>query len=56
MDRTVNKAKNFEAARGWDVKQNAEMSRPDRMRAAKILKERAFPKPAKDVREWHRTK
>jgi len=55
MERVVHKSSSHEAAHRWDVKQQTEMTPEERMRAARILKDRAFPPDAKDVREWHRS-
>jgi hypothetical protein len=55
MERVVHKSSSHEEAHRWDVKQQAEMTPVQRMRAARVLKDRAFPPDAKDVREWHRS-
>lgn len=55
MERTVHKAHDFEAATEWDVRQHLRLSPQERLRAARTLKERAFPPDAPDVRECHRT-
>jgi len=55
MERVVHKSWSHEEARRWDVHQHVSMSPQERMRAARILKDRAFPRDAMDVREWHRS-
>ena len=55
MERVVHKSSSHEEARRWDVRQHAEMTPQERLRAARILKDRAFPHETKDVREWHRS-
>ncbi len=54
MKRVVNKAASFEEAESWDIKQQIEMTPQERMRAARAIKDRLFPPPQPDVREWHR--
>ena len=54
-ERTVHKSHDFEGATEWDVHQHLNMSPQERLRAARTLKERAFPADAPDVRECHRT-
>lgn len=54
MKRVANKAKSFREAEAWDIKQQIEMTPQERMRAARALKDRAYPPPQPDVREWHR--
>jgi hypothetical protein len=56
MERVVNKAVDHEAASDWDVEQQRSMTPAERMRAAKELRDRVYPKDSKDVREWHRRK
>ncbi len=55
MERVVNKAASHEEARRWDIEQQVSMTPEERLRAARELKERAFPSDAKDVRAWHRS-
>jgi hypothetical protein len=55
MERIVNKSTSHEEALRWDIEQHVRMSSEERLRAARILKERAFSSDAKDVREWHRS-
>ena len=54
MERVVHKATSFEEADRWDVEQQISMSAEERQRAARVLKDRAFPSDAKDVRACHR--
>lgn len=54
MDRVVNVARGHEEARRWDVEQQRSMTPAERLRAARELKDRAYP-DAPDVREWHRS-
>jgi len=54
MERIVNKATSFEAAKTWDMQQQLSMSPEQRLRAAHILKSRVFPSTAKDVRACHK--
>lgn len=56
MKRVVNKAVDHKAASEWDVKQHLAMTPAERMRAAKELRDRVYPKDSKDIREWHRRK
>ena len=56
MERVVHKSRSHEDAAEWDIEQHVSMSPQERLRAARELKERAFPPDTKDVREWHRTK
>jgi len=55
MERVVHKASSHEQARRWDVEQNVSMTPEQRMRAARELRDRAFPPDAKDVRACHRS-
>ena len=56
MERVVNKAGSHEEASDWDVEQQRAMTPDERLRAAKELRDRVYPKDSKDVREWHRSK
>ncbi|HSH74164.1 MAG TPA: hypothetical protein VLA09_00555 [Longimicrobiales bacterium] len=49
-ERVVHKSSSHEEARRWDVQQRTTMTPDERMRAARVLKDRAFPPDAKDVR------
>jgi hypothetical protein len=53
LERTVHKSHDFETATKWDIHQHLELSPEERLRAARMLKERAFPSDAPDVRECH---
>ena len=55
MERMVHKASSHEEARRWDIEQQVSMVPEQRLRAARELKNRAFPRDAKDVRAWHRS-
>jgi hypothetical protein len=54
MERIVHKASSFQEADRWDVEQQVSMSPEERLRAARVLKDRAFPADSKDVRACHR--
>jgi hypothetical protein len=56
VERVVHKARGFEEAEAWDVSQHRAMSPNERMRAAKEIRDRVFPGPNPDIREWHRRK
>lgn len=49
--RIVHKAIGFDAAARWDHEQHLQMSPQERQRAARVLKDRAYPANAPDVRE-----
>ena len=53
MERVVNKARTFAEADEWEIQQHLSMTPRERMRAAKLLKERIFPDYNPDIREWH---
>jgi hypothetical protein len=55
-ERIANKARSFTEADEWEIQQHLSMTPQERMRAAKLLKERMFPGKNPDVREWHRTR
>ena len=55
MERVVHKASSHEEADRWDVEQQLAMSPEERLRAARVLKDRVFTTDAKDVRAWHRS-
>ena len=55
MERVVHKSSSHEEARLWDIEQNVSMTPEQRLRAARELKDRAFPSEAKDVRACHRS-
>ena len=52
----VHKANSFKEADEWDVKQQLAMTPQERFDAVKVLRERVYPKDAKDVRACHRTR
>ena len=54
MERVVHKALSHAAAAQWDVEQQVAMTPEERLRAARILKDRVYPHDAKDVRACHR--
>ena len=53
MERVVNKASSHDEAHAWDVQQQVSMTPEERLRAARMLKDRAYPHDSKDVRECH---
>lgn len=53
MDRVVHKSHTHEDAASWDIQQQLAMTPVERLRAARTLKDRAFPADAKDVRACH---
>jgi len=55
MERIVHKAVSHEEAARWDVEQHVAMTPDERLRAARALKDRVFPRDAQDVRAWHRS-
>jgi hypothetical protein len=55
VERVVHKASSHEEAARWDVSQHVAMSPEERLRAARALKDRAYPSDSKDVRAWHRS-
>ena len=55
MERIVHKSHQHREADRWDVEQQVSMDASERLQAARILKERAFPRDAKDVRACHRS-
>ncbi|HXV86832.1 MAG TPA: hypothetical protein VD793_09045 [Gemmatimonadales bacterium] len=55
MEPIVHKALNHEDASRWDVEQHVSMTPDERLRAARVLKDRAYSPDAKDVRAWHRS-
>lgn len=55
MDRVVHKSHTHEDAVSWDIQQQLAMTPVERLRAARTLKDRAFPADAKDVRACHAT-
>jgi len=55
MERTVNKARGFKEAEGWDILQQIRMTPQERWSVARRLKDRVYGKDAKDVRACHST-
>jgi len=55
MDRVVHKSHTHEDAASWDIQQQLAMTPVERLRAARTLKDRAFPADAKDVHACHAT-
>ena len=55
MERVVHKVRSHEDAARWDVQQHVAMTPDERLRAARVLRDRAYPADAKDVRAWHRS-
>jgi len=55
MERVVHRASNHAEARAWDIEQHVSMTPEERLRAARVLKDRAYPRDSKDVRECHRS-
>ncbi|HUF49863.1 MAG TPA: hypothetical protein VMN60_03460 [Longimicrobiales bacterium] len=55
MERVVHKSHRFADADGWDVEQHVSMTPEQRLRVARMLKDRVYPRDAKDVRAWHRS-
>ncbi|MEL6616735.1 MAG: hypothetical protein AAFQ43_13415 [Bacteroidota bacterium] len=53
-DRTVNRAASHEEADAWDREQHASMTPDERRRVARVLKRRAYPPDAPDIRACHR--
>ena len=55
IERVVHISQGHEDAHRWDVEQQTSMTPQERLLAARELRERAFPRDAKDVRACHRT-
>ena len=55
MERIVHKTRDFRAADAWDIEQHLRMTPQERMRVARMLKDRVYPPDAKDVRACHET-
>ncbi len=53
MERVVHKAKSFKEADEWDIQQQISMTPEQRLQAAKELRDRVYPRDAKDVRACH---
>ncbi len=54
MERIAHKARSFEEAAEWDIRQHVEMSPQERQAAARALRERVYGPAAPDVREAER--
>ncbi|MDP3980955.1 MAG: hypothetical protein Q8Q33_06070 [Chlamydiota bacterium] len=54
MDRIVNKSTSFQLAHQWDIEQNVSMTPLERLRIARLLRDRVYTTTAKDVRECHK--
>jgi len=50
-DRTVHVSSDFRNAEDWDIQQHVSMSIAERLTAARVLKDRAYPSNSPDVRE-----
>lgn len=55
IERIAHKARDFETADRWDRQQHLDLSPQERLRAARVLKDRAFPPDAPDVRACRKT-
>ena len=55
MERIVHKTHDFQTADEWDRQQHLRMSAQERMRVARMLKDRVYSPDAKDVRACHET-
>ena len=53
MKRIIHKARNFQEAEKYDIKQHTEMSSSERLSAAKKLRDRYYGKNPPDVRAAH---
>ena len=56
VERVVHKAKSFREAERLDIEQQVAMTPNERIRAAKVLRDRGYPANPKDVRECHRSR
>jgi hypothetical protein len=55
IEPTVRKAHSWEDAAAWDVEQHVSLTPEERLRIARTIKDRVYPRDAKDVRAWHRS-
>jgi predicted Fe-S protein YdhL (DUF1289 family) len=55
MERTVNKARGFQAAAEWDCRQQTQMTPEERRAVARRLRQRVYGPQPKDVRACHQT-
>jgi len=53
MERVIHKARSHREAEEWDRRQQVSMTPQERIRAARVLRDRVYPPPNKDVRECH---
>lgn len=56
MEPIINKAKSFEEADIWDIRQHISMTPTERQAAPNKLKERVFGNKTPDIRAFHKTK
>jgi hypothetical protein len=56
MKWVVHKAKSFKEADEWDIQQQVSMTPEQRLAAAKVLRDRAYPSDTKDIRACHAKK
>ena len=56
MERVAHKSRSPREAQAWEIAQYQRMTPAQRVYAARLLKERAYPPPRPDVRECHRRK
>jgi hypothetical protein len=55
MERTVHKARGFQAAAEWDIEQQVRMTPQERRAVAHQLRQRVYGPHPKDVRACHKT-
>jgi hypothetical protein len=55
MQRTVHKARGFQAAAEWDIAQETQMTAKERRAVALRLRQRVYGLYPKDVRACHKT-
>jgi len=55
VERIAHKSRNFKEADDWDVDQQIRMTSNERWAVARLLKERAYGRTNKDVRQCHKT-
>ena len=53
MERIAKRSRTFAEAEAWDRQQYRSMTATERMRAARLIKNRVFPGKQPDVRECH---
>ena len=54
MERVAHKSRSPREAQAWEIAQYQRMTPAQRVYAARLLKERAYPPPRPDVRECYR--